>query len=83
MEMVMTEAADRLVEQALAMSPNERAAIAARLIASLDSQVDEGVELAWQGEIQRRMAETDRGEVDLIPWEEVRVRLKASSRAKD
>ena len=75
----MTKAADRLMEQALAMSANERAAIATRLIASLDPQVDEGVELAWQGEIQRRLAEIDRGDVDLIPWEEVRDRLKAAS----
>ncbi|HEX9730801.1 MAG TPA: addiction module protein [Thermoanaerobaculia bacterium] len=51
------------------------------LIVSLDDDFDHDVELAWQQEIQRRLAEIDRGEVACVPWEEVRDRLSQRRRA--
>ena len=62
------------------MPPKDRAAIAERLIVSLDAQVEYDVEGAWQREIQRRSAEIKRGEVVCIPWEEVRERLRKNYR---
>lgn len=65
-----------IVEQALKLSPNERAEVAERLLASLDEAPDIGVEQAWQAEVQRRLGEIERGEVKTIPWEEVQRRLQ-------
>ena len=68
--------AEEVLQSALELPLQERARIAEKLISSLDTEFDEGVERAWQTEIQRRLGEIDRGEVVCIPWEEVRDRLK-------
>lgn len=59
---------------ALALPPEERAALAAELLESLDSE-DEGAAEAWEVEIARRLTEIERGEVKLIPAAEVLGRL--------
>lgn len=72
----MTDKTQVIVEQALKLSPNERAEVAEQLIASLDEAPDTGVEQAWQEEVQRRLRQIERGEVKTIPWEEVQRRLR-------
>lgn len=72
----MTDKTQVIVEQALKLSPNERAEVAEQLIASLDEALDTGVEQAWQEEVQRRLGQIERGEVKMIPWEEVQRRLQ-------
>ncbi|NGZ96974.1 MAG: addiction module antitoxin RelB [Nitrospira sp. WS110] len=72
----MTDKTQVIVEQALKLSPNERAEVAEQLIASLDEALDTGVEQAWQEEVQRRLGQIERGEVKMIPWEEVQRRLR-------
>jgi len=70
----MTPEVSKLLEQALALSPEEQEALADSLISSLGDKVDPGVEAAWREEIARRIAELDSGEAKTIPWEEVRRR---------
>jgi len=65
-----------LLAQALKLPDAERAALAVELIASLDGEPDHGVEEAWAQEIKRRVEQIDRGEVELIPWEQVRDELR-------
>ena len=61
---------------ALALPPDERAALAAELLESLDDEeADEGAADAWEAEIARRLTEIERGEVTLIPAAEVLSRL--------
>ena len=36
---------------------------------------EEGVELAWAAEIERRVTELDSGAVQSIPWDQLRTRL--------
>lgn len=61
---------------ALALPPDERAALAAELLESLDGdEADEGVAEAWEAEIARRLTQIERGEVKLIPASEVLSRL--------
>ncbi len=50
----------------------QRAALAAALIESLDQNVDEDAEAAWSVEIARRLGEVERGQVRTIPWPEAR-----------
>ena len=56
-----------LEAQALRLSPEERARLADRLLASLTS--DTGIDEAWLGEVERRLAELERGAVAAIPVE--------------
>ena len=73
----MTEAGQRLLDQALELSADERAILAAHLWASLERESDPDVEAAWADEIRRRLARIESGEDQLIPWEEVRAELRA------
>ncbi|MDE3040079.1 MAG: addiction module protein [Nitrospirota bacterium] len=72
----MTDKTQAIVEQALKLSPTERADVAEQLLASLDEALDSDVEKAWQEEVQRRLQQVERGEVNTIPWEEVQRRLR-------
>ena len=54
----MTREASRLLEEALELSVDDRAKMAAELLASLDEQ-QEDVRAAWAAEIKRRLAEAD------------------------
>jgi putative addiction module component (TIGR02574 family) len=76
----MTAIADRVLQDALRLSEEERAGIAARLIESLDVG-PEGetaeVEAAWAAEIERRCAALDAGTTSTTSWDELRRQIKA------
>ncbi|MBI2892965.1 MAG: addiction module protein [Deltaproteobacteria bacterium] len=67
--------ANKVLEEALTLPTQERARLAAELIASLDEGEDADVEQAWAVEIQRRAEELRSGKVEAVSWEEVRERL--------
>jgi putative addiction module component (TIGR02574 family) len=71
----MTPDPGKLLEEALKLSPEARAALAASLLESLDEGVDEGVEAAWAEEIAKRIHELESGAVMPIPWSEARRRI--------
>jgi putative addiction module component (TIGR02574 family) len=66
----MTTLVDELSQKALELPAEERVLLAERLLATVH-EVDPEVETAWDAEIQRRLAEIDRGTARLIPAEEV------------
>ena len=68
----MERDAAEVLRDALALSPEVRAALIDSLISSLDQAVDPGAE-----EIYRRLQQIDSGAVHLIPWEEARRRLRS------
>jgi len=70
----MTPQVSRLLEQAMALSVEEREALAESLISNLDGKVDEGVLAALDAEIGKRIAELDSGNAKTISWPEVRRR---------
>ena len=74
----MTEATNRLLQEALSLGPDERAALAAELLASLDES-EENVQSAWAAEIERRSqdAADERGEDWRVVLEEVRASVLA------
>lgn len=53
----------------------ERATLAGLLIESLEPPPEPNVEELWAEEAERRWREIESGEVDTIPWEEVRAKL--------
>ena len=78
----MTAKAARLLQDALQLPPKARADIAGTLIESLDSEAQEGVDEAWAREIARRIRDVESGKVKLVPWGEVRSRLRNRLGAK-
>jgi putative addiction module component (TIGR02574 family) len=58
----------KVLEEALRLPAEARAALAGHLLESLDDSVDEDVELAWSKEIARRIDDLDRGKVKTVSW---------------
>ena len=65
-----------LLKRALALSPDERAALANTLLDSLDG-VDESVQEAWDQEVARRIEDLKAGKAVAVPWEELHRQLLA------
>ena len=75
-----TSAAAKVIAEALALSDEERAAVAEELLASLDpTQSDDSPEAvaAFKAVLDRRWAAYQSGEEPGIPWPEMRARLRA------
>ena len=72
----MSSALAELKRKAAQLSEHERAELALALIESLDGEADVGVEKAWRIEVDRRIAQIERGEVELIPGDEVFARVR-------
>jgi putative addiction module component (TIGR02574 family) len=62
-------------KQALDLDERDRATLAGLLIESLEEEPDNDLEAAWKAEVQRRIEEIDSGDVEMIPWEDVKARL--------
>lgn len=71
----VTAAAKKILEDALALPEQERAAL---IDALADSLVGEGDDLSpeWKAEIDRRIEAVERGESQLIPSDEVEARIR-------
>ena len=79
----MTDRAQELLREALTLPVNERADVAAELLASLDDAAAENpaeVEAAWAAEIEKRARRVIAGESAGVPWEDVRRRAEAELR---
>ena len=74
----MSPEADELLKKAMALPPEERGALAASLLESLEEggELDLDAEAAWQHEVARRMKEIDSGKVKPVPWIEVKRRAR-------
>lgn len=70
----MTQRTQDLLREALALPVDERADVAAQLLASLDDEdiATEDIEAAWATEIEKRARRVLSGQSEGIPWEDVR-----------
>jgi len=71
---------EELIVQVLRLPRSARAALAARLLQTLDAKVDEDAEAAWDREIGKRLEEIDSGRVKLVPWSTARRRIMRNLR---
>jgi len=71
----MKRDAAEILKAALALPAAARAAVAGSLLESLDDQVDQDAEVAWEAEIARRLDDIEKGKAKLIPWATVRRRI--------
>jgi putative addiction module component (TIGR02574 family) len=69
----------KVLEEALRLPAEARAALAGHLLESLDDSVDEDVEMAWSKEIARRIDDLDRGKVKTVPWSVARRQILGQS----
>jgi putative addiction module component (TIGR02574 family) len=68
-------ALQRIEADALRLSPDERAALAERLWASVEGS--DVPDPAWEAEIRQRMQDVDSGAVQCRPWDDVMADLRA------
>jgi putative addiction module component (TIGR02574 family) len=81
----MTSRAQQVLHEALALPVDERADVAAELLASLDDAEAENpaeVEAAWAAEIEKRARRVLAGESAGVAWEDVRRRAEAELRRR-
>ncbi len=72
----MTKAAKAVLADALRLREEERAELAAEVLASLDGPAEPDAEAAWETEIRRRIDAIDAGAMEFEPWGTVRQRIE-------
>jgi putative addiction module component (TIGR02574 family) len=73
----MNPRVDDLIQEVLALPPDERSALAVVLLDSLAGENESTVSKAWADEIRLRRLEIRSGTRRAVPWEEARSRLSA------
>ena len=67
---------DVLSHDALILPPDQRVALAYRLLISVDPEPEPGADAAWETEISQRIARFDAGQSQSVPASEVFARLR-------
>jgi putative addiction module component (TIGR02574 family) len=75
----MPSTLEALSHEALVLPPDQRMALAYRLLVSVEPDPEPGADAAWEAEIARRIARFDAGESQAIPAAEVFARLREIS----
>jgi putative addiction module component (TIGR02574 family) len=73
----MTQAAEQVLQAALALTEQERADVATALWDSVEEEWETKLSPEWRAEIARRIREIDSGEAVTLSEEEVNARLNA------
>ena len=71
----MSSETTKLLEEALNLPPEARAALVGSLLESLDDALDANAEAAWEAEIARRIQELDSSKIRLVPWSDARRKI--------
>ena len=77
----MSRDAAELLNEAMELPAEARAALADSLLGSLDTEIDPEAEQSWREEIEARLASLNEGSVRLLPWSEVQARLSSRVRS--
>ena len=72
----MNARVDHLIDEALALAPDERSALVVALLDSLDGDDEASVAKAWAEEIELRKRELRSGAAKPVPWQEAQARIK-------
>ena len=73
----MNARVDHLLDEVLGLPAEERSAVAAALIDSLEGSADASVSEAWKRELLRRRDALRSGASVAMPWAEARARMSA------
>ena len=72
----MSSSSEQILKDALALPPQERAALVERLLVSFQSAPDPNLDELWAREAKERLEAYDRGELKAVPAEEVFDRIR-------
>jgi putative addiction module component (TIGR02574 family) len=78
----MTAHAKSVAESALALSADDRAELAERLLLSLDQDYQAEVDAAWIEVVERRITDVEEGRVTLIQGDEALRMIRQRQRAQ-
>jgi putative addiction module component (TIGR02574 family) len=67
----VTSRSAEILQEALALPPDERAEMAEQLLSSLDTTVDRRIEELWANEAEDRLVAFERGDIKTVSAEEV------------
>ena len=67
---------EEIFRDAMALPPDARAELTERLIESLSQDISPEITSAQLAEVQRRIAQVESGEVELIPGDEALARVR-------
>lgn len=71
-----------LLQRALQLPAEERLALAAEILESVEAPEDPTWTAAWAAELDRRVRDLDAGTAKAIPWDQVKAETLARLRAK-
>ncbi len=73
---IIMQKTDFLLNEALTMSPSERARLAHCLISSLEEPANSNVDEQWIKLAEKRLEELEKGDVKSVSWEDVKKKIK-------
>ena len=76
----MATVSDKVMDEVLSLPADARMSLVEKLLASLNLPTQPEIDRVWAEEAERRVAQIDRGEVELIPGEEVFAKLRQKHR---
>ncbi len=76
----MSTVSDKVMDEVLSLPADARMSLVEKLLASLNLPTQPEIDRVWVEEAERRVAQIDRGEVELIPGEEVFAKLRQKHR---
>ena len=76
----MSTVSDKVMDEALSLPADARMSLVEKLLASLNLPIKSEIDRVWAEEAERRVTQIDRGEVELIPGEEVFAKLRQEHR---
>lgn len=72
----MPDLVTELSQRAHELAPEERARLAEELLASLEEGLASEVDIAWDEELRKRIADVENGTIELMPADEVFARVR-------
>ena len=72
----MPTAIDRVVDEALELPADERIGLVDRILARLNLPTHPDIDKMWAEEAEKRVAQIDRGAVEMIPGAEVFAKIR-------
>ena len=72
----MSAIANKVFEEALSLPSDERVSLVEKLLTSLNLPIQAEIDRLWAEEAERRVSQIDRGDVELIPGDEVFAKIR-------
>ena len=72
----MSAIANKVFEEALSLPSDERVSLVEKRLTSLNLPIQAEIDRLWAEEAERRVSQIDRGDVELIPGDEVFAKIR-------